>query len=139
MAKSSSNKFKKRRSKTFSTINVTPLLDVLIVLLVIFMTTAQMIHEDINLNLPRATSQENSKSSVDNSMKVYINSKQEVSIGEDKVENFEVYLASIDSRNKPENVVVIGDSSVPYQKLVEVLVALNNFGFTKIKMAYDKK
>lgn len=132
-------RFKKRRLKAFSTINVTPLLDVLIVLLIVFMSTAQMIHSDVNLNLPKVTSQKNSEPSVNNSMKVYINSKQEISIGEDKVENFEVYLASIENKNKSENVVVIGDLTVPYQKLVEVLVTLNNFGFTKIKIAYDKK
>ena len=129
----------RRRSSSFNSINVTPLLDVLLVLLIIFMMTAQMVHNDVDLNLPQVSTENSPKSSTQDDMKVYINAKQEVSIGEDKIENLDVYLASIDEKTRSNSVIVIGDLSVPYQKLIEVLVSLNSFGFTKVKMAYDKK
>jgi biopolymer transport protein ExbD len=128
-----------RRSNSFNSINVTPLLDVLLVLLIIFMMTAQMVHNDVDLNLPQVSHSGSPRASIQDDMKVYINAKQEISIGDDKVENLDVYLASIDEKTRAESVVVIGDLTVPYQKLIEVLVSLNNFGFTKVKMAYDKK
>ena len=133
------SKSNRRRSTTFNSINVTPLLDVLIVLLIIFMMTAEMSHSDVDLNLPRVSSRATVHSSIAKSMKVYINSKQEISVGEEKIQNLDIYLASLKDKNKKDSVVVVGDLSVPYQKLIEVLVSLNSFGFTKIKMAYDKK
>jgi biopolymer transport protein ExbD len=129
----------RKRSSSFNSINVTPLLDVLLVLLIIFMMTAQMVHNDVDLNLPQVSTKNSPKSSTQDDMKVYINAKQEISIGEDKIENLDVYLASIDEKTRSDSVVVIGDLGVPYQKLIEVLVSLNSFGFTKVKMAYDKK
>ena len=103
------------------------------------MMTAQMVHNDVDLNLPQVSTKNSPKSSTQDDMKVYINAKQEISIGEDKIENLDVYLASIDEKTRSDSVVVIGDLGVPYQKLIEVLVSLNSFGFTKVKMAYDKK
>jgi biopolymer transport protein ExbD len=134
-----SQKRTRRRSSSSASINVTPFLDVLLVLLIIFMMTAQMIYNDVDLNLPKALSSSGPRSSTQDDMKIFINEKQEIIVGEEKVENLETYLASINEKEKSEQIVIIGDLSIPYQKLIEVMVSLNNFGFTKIKMAYEKK
>lgn len=129
----------RRRSGSFNSINVTPLLDVLIVLLIIFMLTAQMAHNEIDLNVPKVSSKSGNSGLNSDLMRVYINAKQEISVDERKIDNLEKHLLSMKKSSGNNSVVVIGDMSVPYQKLIEVLVSLNNSGFTKVKIAYDKK
>lgn len=118
-------------------INVTPFLDVLLVLLIIFMMTAQMVHNDVDLNLPRVSTEKGPNVSSQDDLIISINNKSEIFINDERIDNLEIYIASLN--NKFDKVILASDLSVQYQKIIEVLISLNNLGFTKIKMAYDKK
>jgi biopolymer transport protein ExbD len=131
----SRNKARMRRNVVG--INVTPFLDVLLVLLIIFMMTAQMVHNDVDLNLPRVSTAKGPNVSSQDDLIISINNKSEIFINDERIDNLEIYIASLN--NKFDKVILASDLSVQYQKIIEVLISLNNLGFTKIKMAYDKK
>jgi biopolymer transport protein ExbD len=133
---SKSNNSKRIRRNVVG-INVTPLLDVLLVLLIIFMMTAQMVHNDVDLNLPRVSTEKGSNVSSQDDLIISINNKQEIFINDERIDNLEIYIASLN--NKFDKIILASDLNVPYQRIIEVLISLNNLGFTKIKMAYDKK
>ncbi len=120
------------------TINVTPLLDILLVLLIIFMITMQASHNDVDLNLPRVSTDKNSVTASQEDLVVSINNRNEIFIKNERVDNLEIYIASL-KENHYDKVILASDLTVQYQKIIEVLISLNNLGFTKIKMAYDKK
>lgn len=128
---------KRRLRRNVVGINVTPLLDVLLVLLIIFMMTAQMIHNDVDLNLPRVSTEKGATVSSQDDLVISVNNKQEIFINDERIDNLETYISSLN--NKFDKVILASDLTVPYQKIIEVLISLNNLGFTKIKMAYDKK
>ena len=127
----------KRMRRNVVGINVTPLLDVLLVLLIIFMMTAQMVHNDVDLNLPKVSTEKGSNVSSQDDLIISINSHHEIFINDERIDNLETYIVSLN--NKFDKVILASDLTVPYQKIIEVLMSLNNLGFTKIKMAYDKK
>ena len=127
----------KRMRRNVVGINVTPLLDVLLVLLIIFMMTAQMVHNDVDLNLPKVSTDKGPNISSQDDLIVSINNNHEIFINDERIDNLETYIASLN--NKFDKVILASDLTVPYQKIIEVLMSLNNLGFTKIKMAYDKK
>ncbi len=127
----------KRMRRNVVGINVTPLLDVLLVLLIIFMMTAQMVHNDVDLNLPKVSTEKGPNVSSQDDLIISINSHNEIFINDERIDNLETYIASLN--NKFDKVILASDLTVPYQKIIEVLMSLNNLGFTKIKMAYDKK
>ena len=128
---------KSRMRRNVVGINVTPFLDVLLVLLIIFMMTAQMVHNDVDLNLPRVSTEKGPNVSSQDDLIISINNKSEIFINDERIDNLEIYIASLN--NKFDKVILASDLSVQYQKIIEVLISLNNLGFTKIKMAYDKK
>ena len=119
-------------------INVTPLLDILLVLVLIFMMTIQVSHNDVDLNLPKVSTDKNSITSSQEDLVISINNKNEIFIKNERVDNLEIYISSL-KENNYDKVVLVSDLTVQYQKIIEVLISLNNLGFTKIKMAYDKK
>ena len=127
----------KRMRRNVVGINVTPLLDVLLVLLIIFMMTAQMVHNDVDLNLPKVSTEKGPNVSSQDDLIISINSHHEIFINDERIDNLETYIASLN--NTFDKVILASDLTVPYQKIIEVLMLLNNLGFTKIKMAYDKK
>ena len=70
---------------------------------------------------------------------IYIDKDHKITIDNKKFidsKELDGFLNNFISKDKTEEVVLVSDSSVIYQNLVEVLVSLNNAGFNKIKMAY---
>jgi biopolymer transport protein TolR len=140
------NKAKKKFESV--TINIIPLIDVLLVLLIIFMMTAETINSNIEINLPEAKSQYSKNLEKDTSEEiiVFIDSKGEISLNDKKflnLEEFENFLASSSllkfqkiNLSAEKEIIFSSDKEVHYQKIINVLVALNNAGLNKIKMAY---
>ncbi len=118
-----------------ATINVTPLVDVMLVLLVIFMVTAPMMQEGVEVNLPKATagalkgSSEQVVVSVDKEGAVYLGSGN-------KVEPSELgpKLKAIMEKRDPADrkVYIKGDTGVVYGKMIEVMAGLHQSGITQI-------
>ncbi len=118
-------------------INVTPLVDVMLVLLVIFMVTAPMMQQGVQVNLPKADTKAMTPAeeavvvSVDKSGKVYIN-KDEVPIG-DLRSNLTTMFAT---RAKKE-VFLKADAGVPYGEVVRAMADIKGAGIERLGMVTE--
>lgn len=117
-----------------SDINVTPFVDVMLVLLIIFMVTAPMMIHGANVSLPEATlspipsEKENLMVTIDIKHQVYINDLQvEMDFLKEK-------LARIIENRSDQEVYLKADKSVPYGLVVSVMAAIKGAGVEKLGM-----
>ena len=127
------------RGQLMSEINVTPLVDVMLVLLIIFMVTAPMITSGINVDLPESnaapvrTDDKPLEITVDKDGKIYIASA-EVAPGE--------VLGKLEAIHEqtPEKIVFVkGDQNVNYGLVSSIMGDVNAAGFTKITLLTQGK
>lgn len=122
---------------TMSQINVTPLVDVMLVLLVIFMVTAPMMQQGVDVNLPKAdaksmaTKDEAVVVSIDRSGKVYINST-EVAPADLKGK-----LATMVANRDRKEVFLKADRDVPYGEVVRIMAEIKGAGIERLGMVTE--
>ena len=122
-------------SKRFlSEINVTPFVDVMLVLLVIFMVTAPMMQEGVDVNLPQA--QGKSLPSKEKRMTISITSTKEIYLNERKIElsNLEKKLRTIFQNRADKQLFLRADEIVPYGFVVKTMAAIRNAGIDQLGM-----
>lgn len=118
-------------------INVTPLVDVMLVLLVIFMVTAPMMQQGVQVNLPKADTkamtpaEETVVVSVDKSGKIFIN-KDEVPAGDLKSKLIDMFA----SRAKKE-VFLKADAAVPYGEVIRTMADIKGAGIERLGMVTE--
>jgi biopolymer transport protein TolR len=118
-------------------INVTPLVDVMLVLLVIFMVTAPMMQQGVQVNLPKADTramtpaEESVVVSVDQKGKIFID-KEEVPAGELRGRLSTMFA----SRTKKE-VFLKADSTVPYGEVVRTMADIKGAGIERLGMVTE--
>ena len=120
-------------------INVTPLVDVMLVLLIIFMIAAPMLHQGIEVALPRAQAtplpmrmEDPLVLSIDRSGKIFLR-ETPVEI-EDLVDQVK---AQTEARGD-DSVFLKGDREVPYGRIIEVLDVLHRGGIVHVGMVTDQ-
>jgi biopolymer transport protein TolR len=120
-------------------INVTPLVDVMLVLLIIFMIAAPMLHQGIEVALPRAQAtplpmrmEDPLVLSIDRGGKIFLR-ETPVEI-EDLVEQVK---AQTETRGD-DSVFLKGDREVPYGRIIEVLDVLHRGGIVHVGMVTDQ-
>jgi biopolymer transport protein TolR len=121
-------------------INVTPLVDVMLVLLIIFMITAPMLHQGIEVALPQADS-ESLPMRVDDPLVLSINLDGLVYVQSDPVhpsQLVERLLPLLEAR-QDKAVFLKGDRELAYGKVVEVLDILHRGGITQIGMVTERR
>ena len=126
----------RRRSNhgTMSDINVTPLVDVMLVLLIVFMVAAPLMTTGVPIELPKTeakplpTPSEPLTISVQADRKVFID-KTEIPLAE-----LAAKLQALAKNGNDEQLMVRGDTNVPYGAIMEVMGVLNSAGFTKISL-----
>ena len=122
---------------TMSQINVTPLVDVMLVLLVIFMVTAPMMQQGVQVNLPKAETkslpapQESVVVSIERSGRVFINSN-EIPATELKNKLSEMFS----SRSKKE-IFLKADKDVPYGEVVKTMAEIKGAGIERLGMVTE--
>lgn len=125
------------KSPFMSDINVTPLVDVMLVLLIIFMVTAPMMMQGINVSLPKTTSKplpaekEHLIITVDRSQQIYINDYKVA------LEALQTKLKKIYEGRSDEKVYLRADKGVPYGVIVRVMSEVKNAGVEKLGMVTE--
>jgi biopolymer transport protein TolR len=121
-------------------INVTPLVDVMLVLLIIFMVAAPMLHQGVEVALPRADAP-NLSMKFEDPLVISIDRNGRIYLREDAVETDEL-VAQVKSRiaDKGDDTVFLkGDRDVPYGKVIEVLDTLHQGGIVHVGMVTDRR
>src|SRR5436309_14150636 len=115
-------------------INVTPFIDVMLVLLIIFMVAAPLSTVDLPVDLPSSTATPQKKP--DKPTYVSIKSDLAVAIGETMVKRVDLVRAldSAPDASKDRFIFLRADRAVPYGDLMDVLEILRAGGYSKIKL-----
>jgi biopolymer transport protein ExbD len=119
--------------EVMSDINVTPLVDVMLVLLIIFIITIRVIVQQVQLDLPKATNlptqtkPENITIAIDKQGGIYWNTKPLASQDE-----LLTHLRGIVRQDPQPEVHIRGDANVRYQFVGQVLVATQKIGIRKV-------
>jgi biopolymer transport protein TolR len=122
-------------SKRFlSEINVTPFVDVMLVLLVIFMVTAPMMQEGVDVNLPQAKGK--SLPSKEKRVTISITDKREIYINDRKTQlvQLEDALKKIFKNRLDKQIFLRADEIVPYGYVVKTMAAIRNAGIEQLGM-----
>jgi biopolymer transport protein ExbD len=115
-------------------INVTPFIDVMLVLLIIFMVAAPLSTVDLPIDLPTSTSTPQKKP--DKPTYVTIKPDLSVAIGETFVKRVDLVSAldATPDMSRDKHIFLRADRAVPYGELMEVLEFLNKGGYSKVKL-----
>ncbi len=120
-----------------SEINVTPLVDVMLVLLIIFMITAPLIQQGVKVDLPEAKAAP--VEATDKKLVLSIDSAQKVYIGEAEVAlaELEQKLRANAKAQADKELYLHADRNIPYGTVVEVMAAAQRAGVTNLGMITD--
>jgi biopolymer transport protein TolR len=121
---------------TLSQINVTPFVDVMLVLLIIFMVTAPMMETGVDVNLPEVTDAPALKHTTEPLM-ITVEKNGAISVGRSKVDNPEQLvpvLTQMMKGRKDSEVLLQADRDVPYGRVVQVMAAIRKAGIDKLGM-----
>jgi biopolymer transport protein TolR len=127
-------KLRRSAKEPISEINVTPFVDVMLVLLIIFMVTAPLLTVGVQVDLPETSADTLPKDM--EPLTLTINSKGEIFIQETKVE-YEKIIAKIMavSNNRTDTrIYVRGDKTINYGRVLEIMGMLSGSGFTKVAL-----
>ena len=126
-----------RNNEVLSQINVTPLVDVMLVLLVIFMVTAPILHQGVNVNLPRV--QAGALTGEEVQLVVTVSAQGKVYLNDAPMSQPEL-LAKLQAilREQPDrNVYLRADAAVPYGDVMRVIAAIRQAGVQRLGMVTE--
>ncbi|GAB4536551.1 MAG: protein TolR [Thermodesulfovibrionia bacterium] len=123
-----------RRRQALSEINVTPFVDVMLVLLVIFMATAPLLQQGVDVQLPQTAGQRLSPAE-----RLVITIKRDGKIYLDRSQVSLDSLRSLLSAKTDREVFLKADKDVPYGIVVEVMGELREAGIEKLGMVTEPK
>ncbi|HWP92395.1 MAG TPA: protein TolR [Thermodesulfobacteriota bacterium] len=126
-----------------SEINVTPFVDVMLVLLVIFMVTAPILYQGVDVNLPKVESKPMPAAEREKKVVITLNEKGEIfiekkqySLSELKVE-IRTLVRTHGKRIEDEDVFLRADSNVPYGTVMEVMAEIKKAGVNKLGLVTE--
>ena len=126
--------FKRSKNQPMSEINVTPFVDVMLVLLIIFMVTAPLLTVGVQVDLPETSADTLPEES--EPLTLTINSKGEIFIQETKIEfnNLIKKILAVSKNRTDTRIYVRGDKTINYGRVLEVMGKLSGSGFTKVAL-----
>ena len=125
------------RYRPLSEINVTPLVDVMLVLLIIFMVTAPLMSSAVNIDLPKVSATPINQDS--EPLKVQVNAEGKVFLQDEPIELADLIakLQAIAKDQKDRRIFVRGDKGNSYGRMLEVMATIILGGFTKVALMTD--
>lgn len=129
---------RRRRTRPMSEINVTPFVDVLLVLLIIFMVAAPLMTVGVPVELPK-TAATALPTQTEEPLTVTITAEGEVLIQKTPItrEDLVPRLRAISEERSDDRVYLRSDGTVPYEVVAQVMGALNAGGFNSIGLVTD--
>ena len=124
----------KKRYTQMSEINVTPFVDVMLVLLIIFMVTAPLLTVGIPVDLPKVKS--NALTDQKEPLEITVKLDRKVFLGESEVEvnNIIPRLNAITDQNTKTRIYIRGDRVVAYGRIMEIMGIINSAGYEKVAL-----
>lgn len=128
-----------RYRKAKSEMNLTPLIDVMLVLLIIFMVAAPLMTTGIQLDLPRVGGK--NMEGKDTSLNISVDSDGYYYVGENEVPDDEIVekVKAIISANPDLTVTISGDTSTQYGRVIGLMAVLKEAGFEKVGLKTEAK
>ena len=121
-----------KRGRPMAEINVTPFVDVMLVLLIVFMVTAPLLTVGVPIDLPQTRARQLGQDaepiavSIDNAGKIFLQNTSIIA------EELVPKLMAISENGYNQRIYVRGDKTVDYGKVMEVMGLLNAAGFSRI-------
>lgn len=125
---------RRQRYQAMSEINVTPFVDVMLVLLVVFMITAPLLSVGVPVDLPKTEAA--SMNTPDEPLVITIDSKGRIFLQESLIplENLSARLAAVTGANPDTRIYVRGDRTIDYGKVMEVMGKISAAGYNKVSL-----
>ena len=122
------------RYRPLADINVTPLVDVMLVLLIIFMVTAPLMTSGVNVDLPKANAAPLNQDATP--ITISINAAGDIYLADTAIPLDELVakLRAIASNNPDRRVFVRGDRNLAYGRVMQVMATITEGGFTKVAL-----
>ncbi|MBN1545161.1 MAG: biopolymer transporter ExbD [Syntrophaceae bacterium] len=131
------NRHRLSEHRPLSDINVTPLVDVVLVLLIIFMVTAPMLQMGIDVNLPKVKAK--SVDITEEKLVLTIDGKRQIYLNKNRIplENLRVKLEAIFQDRIEREVFMRADKGIPYGFVVEVMSEIRKAGVDRLGMVTE--
>tara|TARA_X000000950_G_C13845564_1_gene632182 strand:- start:81 stop:494 length:414 start_codon:yes stop_codon:yes gene_type:complete len=129
----------KNTRRLISEINVTPFVDVMLVLLIVFMITAPLLQTGVDIELPKVDTP--NIPDKEDPLIITINKKNEIFISEKKIDfsTLQVKLKEIIKTNPKIKSYIRADKEVTYDKLMQVMKQIIDGGIANVSLITDPK
>ncbi|MCY7369884.1 MAG: biopolymer transporter ExbD [Polaromonas sp.] len=120
-------------------INMTPLVDVMLVLLIIFIITVPVMKHAVNIDLPRASNQ--AQSAKPETVRLSVDAQGGYFINETKIADEELAprLQAAAAQNPQPDLHILGDKAVRYERVAQAMAAAQQAGLRKIGFITEPK
>ncbi|MEM8914942.1 MAG: protein TolR [Pseudomonadota bacterium] len=127
----------KRAYRPVAEINVTPFVDVMLVLLIVFMVTAPLLTVGVPVNLPKTSGEPISAQS--EPLVISVTENGDIYLQEQQVDMSDLVslLTGITGANPDVRIFVRGDESIAYGVVMEVIGTVNAAGFTRVALVAE--
>ena len=129
---------RRARYRPLAEINVTPLVDVMLVLLIIFMVTAPLMTSGVSVDLPKTNAQPLNSDS--EPLTVSIKADGSIFLQNQAIELSDLVakLQAIAKNNPERRIFVRGDKDLPYGRIMQVMGTITQGGFTKVALLAEQ-
>lgn len=124
------------KKTALSEINVTPLVDVMLVLLIIFMVTAPMMQEGVSVDLPEAKASELQREQTADEVVISLAGPGNIFVNDVQIkeDQLEAKIKELTGDRPTRDVYLRGDKTVPYGLVARIMAALKNAGVNNLNL-----
>lgn len=135
LSPNSHNRNRRRRSfRPSSDINVTPLVDVMLVLLIIFMVTAPMLTVSVPVDLPKTNAAQSNDQAEPLVVSMDVNGKTYFQENELPIQDIIQKLITLTEGKPDTKIYVRGDKKLPYGQIMEIMGSIASAGFQRVSL-----
>ena len=126
------------RYRAMADINVTPLVDVMLVLLIVFMVTAPMLTSGVNVDLPKTDAKPLSSDSTPLTVSLKTDGTVYLQDAQLQVPELVGKLTAIAQNDMTRRIFVRADKDIPYGQVMQVMATIAQGGFTKVALLAEQ-